>query len=333
MDSYLKQLLRSSSSPSVHIVDDNVSSRRELMSYNHCKTDSTTDGVNQRRTRTSGTTVQNCRGRSDAATSSSRRLRTATSAVEHRHQRWESTTSDGTSGATRMSRRCSDSAVGKPRRKYSRDDGLGLVEKNVETNLEPTVPLSASALMENQRSTESRSKLPDEVEEAIPLSLSRSMDAIHLLPKDFGTVPGLPPLDVRSNRPDSIFQEESPLGKPYFVALKTASTEQLVRRSFQSLAGPPEKPERRSSDDSMTLVAALEAAVAASPLSSSCASLEAETTYSTTGVGGPFREGHNTLIQLPQSSLVSSSHLDFPITMRSLPYDQASGVPPRSLSG
>jgi hypothetical protein len=59
------------------------------------------------------------------------------------------------------------------------------------------------------------------------------------------------------------------LSKLYLVALKCGPNEQATWRPFHFMVGPPEMPQRRSSDDSMTILAALELAVASpSPIAS-----------------------------------------------------------------
>jgi hypothetical protein len=311
MDSFLKQLIGNACCPSVHIVDDNVSSAfdcggRELISHNHdqrTKIVSGCDCVKAQRSRSLTERQRDGEKRTGMVASgpkSSGMLWKTESARDHLHQRWDSIAQDGASAATKMPRRCSDSAAGKPRRKYSIDESLGVMVN--ETN-EP-VPNRAehsnlscfSSMLEKHWQTESTSILPHPIS-SIPPRLSRSIDDMPFSPSD---LMGTRRIYHENNAQKQEIsgedeREEDSLGKPYLVALKTSSEEDLLRRSYHVLVGPPEKPERRTSGDSLTLVAALEAAVAASPMSSSCTSLDSGSGDKITGVDRVIRQGQNLL--------------------------------------
>lgn len=338
MDSYLKQLLGNSACPSVHIVDDNVSSAsdcggRELISHNHFqrrnKSIATSGRRNNHQRSSSMMTERKRCGRCGVGSHCCLRsgtMRSTPSATDHLRQRWGSMTCEEVAtveAATRATRRYSDSAAGKPRRKCSFDDSFEKEDVHEGQQRES----SSSSMLDCSWNVESCSVFPFNRLLSLPPRLSQSMDVIKKCPGESRLETGRTLPDVKCNDLQSTVSQmtQDPLqgdcdeafGKSYMVALKPdASTEELGRRSM--MLNPPEKPERRTSDDSMTLIAVLEAAMAASPLSSSSTILgpeEAERTY---------LQGCD-MLHLSPHSLAATSPLDHPVTVKGLSYETLNG--------
>jgi hypothetical protein len=342
MDSYLKELFGNSTFHSINIVDDNVSSvldraGRELKTNNHSNHQSDLESRSGR-THDSSSPVSRSSRCGDKTTHmwtiASRGAicnPTTLSATDHRHQRWESTTKIEDGAVNKMAKTVSQSAVRKPRRKSSGGEELVAGEAEATTSLvdrrEIVTCHTSKFRLENHRKMESNVVLPDLVSSGPP-RLSRSMDEISRLNTNIRMKVGSDPNHIYT-RSDSAMMNQAPAGysdeetwgKPYLVALKSdPDNKQTARRPYHSLAGPPEMPKRRTSDDSITLVAALEAAVAASPMSSSHTSLDSVQDGQSEGIQVPLRQEHS-MLRLSPTSLMAASHLDFPMSFTGLPYE------------
>jgi hypothetical protein len=288
MERYLKKLFGNSTCRSINIVDDNVSSLLDcggaLVSSNHSNHHRSHAyrrcGAHESSSPVSG--QNGCRDDSDTFGAKIARGTTwnptIASATDHRRQRWEST-SHIANGATIITRANSDSAIGRPRRSPSIDEELGV------GGCEPTTQVDRQGIITSHSSkfpleNQSYCIIPDHVVSGSP-KMSRTMDGISRLNTKHGikvdSIPNHSNTSANIGKIDqtpTVYSKEL-LWKPYLVALKSGPNEEATRRPSHSMVGPPEMPQRRSSEDSMTILAALELAVASSsPMSSSHTSLD-----------------------------------------------------------
>jgi hypothetical protein len=266
MDSYFKELLGGAASPSINIVDDNV---HPSIDRNH----SISIGCNihqqqpfRRPSSARSRSMSEQRRRPKPLGKQKQRI-TSWSHPDGK-ARWASFADENPN--LKLQRRSSDSVLGQPRRRSCEieDYSSNTIWSDTATSSEDVIGsaqrLLSSVLDRNhEKPPDSTTVLRLTSNESATVDEQIGPNLRHKT-AEYEAIPDCSDTDRVSQQMFESDNKSMGLGRPYIINLKPASGP--VERMYKDLCGPPEKPKRRSSEESLTLVAALEAAVAASPM-------------------------------------------------------------------
>mmetsp|Transcript_6333 Transcript_6333/g.9887 ORF Transcript_6333/g.9887 Transcript_6333/m.9887 type:complete len:378 (-) Transcript_6333:405-1538(-) len=359
MDSYLKDLLGNSAhgSSSIHIVDDNVTTKldsqdvNKLLSRSYHGTDGRRSSMPSSSSSSSMTTTRRRRAwnRSSSMEDQSTVATMWTSSSKQPPCRWESLIE------STLPRRRSDSALGKPKRRSSESEDIDgsenlsvlsspsfrkmlLEEVGGDGLMSPSSPPLTREHGNSKNATYFRneplavssstiSRLVRPSRDLIDLDKHKTAEGFrntneqkqHKQPEDDDSLDSFHSSDDPKDD-----EEEINMGKSYVVPLKTSASPpaDVIRRKpnhhKRCTAGPPEKPERRFSDDSVTMF------------------VSSDTTPPVKGEIAKFHDRQEIraacrakrLSSSPDHSSpsLSSSCLEFPDSLRELPYETESST-------